>query len=131
MRLKDNPREWKKFVWLYSFIAIVLAALAYRKNRISVVTVEIILITAICCGVLVLFKPVLFRPIYGVCMRFFARVGNVMGKILLTILYFLALVPLAVILRLSGKDLLELKRSPEQKSYWKTPRRTGAYDQQF
>lgn len=131
MRLKDNPREWKKFVWLYSFVAILLAAFAYRKHQISVVALEMILIAGISCSVLVLFKPVLFRPLYRVSMRFFARVGNVMGKVLLTILYFLALVPLAAILRLSGKDLLELKRSPGQKSYWKTPRRTGAFDQQF
>ena len=131
MRLKDNPREWKKFIWLYSFVAIVLAALAYRKQRISAGTLESILVAGICCGVLALFKPVLFRPIYRICMGFFGCVGNAMGKALLTILYFLLLVPLAFILRFAGKDLLELKRAPGRKSYWKTPRRTGSFDQQF
>ena len=43
-------------------------------------------------------------------MRFFARVGNVMGKILLTILYFLALVPTG------GHFAFEWKRSSRNSS---------------
>ena len=67
-----------------------------------------------------LLKPVLLNPLRLV----WDKIGHVLGTIntyvLLTIFYFLILSPLGMIMRLFGKDILKVKLSPKQNSYWDT-----------
>lgn len=51
-----------------------------------------------------------------------AAAGRVVGPIALGILFYGVLTPLAVVMRLTGKDRLRLKRDPGADSYW-IPRR--------
>jgi hypothetical protein len=50
------------------------------------------------------------------------RLGWVLGKIVSPIvlgaLFFLAVLPMGLFMRLRGKDLLRLKMDPSAKSYW-------------
>ncbi len=54
--------------------------------------------------------------------RLWMRLGLLLGKVVspiaLGVLFYLILAPVGVVLRLTGKDLLSLKRSPHAKSYW-------------
>jgi len=45
--------------------------------------------------------------------------GWVMSRVILGILFYLAITPVALILRLRGKDLLDIKLDPAAASYWK------------
>ena len=59
------------------------------------------------------------------------HVGQVMGRLLLTVLFLLLVTPLGLLLRLLGKDLLELKRRPDAASYWHVAKKPGPLDRMF
>lgn len=131
LKLKENPREWQKFAAVLCVFLIGLTYLGFRKGFVSrgafpVVggVVGLILISS-------WIFPRAYRRIYRIGMTVSFRVGQVMGKILLTILFFVALVPLGLLLRLLGKDLLQLRRLPAGASYWQVARDGREFDRMF
>jgi hypothetical protein len=50
--------------------------------------------------------------------RFGLALGKVMIPLTMGIVFFLAVLPTGLIMRLAGKDLLRLKFDPKAKSYW-------------
>jgi Saxitoxin biosynthesis operon protein SxtJ len=65
-----------------------------------------------------LLRPALLAPLN----RIWARLGLLLGKIVSPIvlggLFFLIITPAAMILRWTGKDLLNLRREPRAATYW-------------
>lgn len=51
--------------------------------------------------------------------KFGYLLGHVVSLIVLSLLYFAVFTPLGMLLRLCGKDVLELKRQSSLASYWK------------
>jgi len=76
----------------------------------------------VCAGLLV---PVVLKPLHKVWMTFSIVMGWFMTRVILFVLFFLILTPTALLLRLLGKDLLNMKfdRNSSQ-SYW-LPRQKG------
>lgn len=71
--------------------------------------------------VLLLFS--LFKPVLLNALRLtWDKIGHVLGTIntyvLLTVFYFLILSPLGMIMRLFGKDILQLKWLKNKNTYW-------------
>ena len=62
--------------------------------------------------------PPILKPIHFVWMGLALVLGFFMSRILLTLLYFLILTPIGLFMRLTGKDLLNIKLQPESTSYW-------------
>jgi len=70
----------------------------------------------ICPGLLV---PVVLTPLHKVWMTFSIIMGWFMTRLILCILFFLILTPIALLLRLLGKDLLDIKfEKTSSESYW-------------
>jgi saxitoxin biosynthesis operon SxtJ-like protein len=46
--------------------------------------------------------------------------GFVNTRLLLAVVYFLVFAPIALVLRIAGKDLLERRRDPRRPTYWRT-----------
>ena len=74
-------------------------------------------------GSVILFVVTLARPsILGPLNRAWAKLGLLLGQvfnpILLGVVFFLVVTPMAVIRRLLGKDSLRLKSKPSLESYW-------------
>jgi hypothetical protein len=70
-------------------------------------------------------------PGYWLFMGVGLVVGNVVGRLLLALLYYLFFTPLALLRRLRGSDPLQLQR-PETESYWREVQGTGGdYERQF
>jgi hypothetical protein len=63
-------------------------------------------------------RPRLLHPLNIVWFRFGLLLGTVITPIVMALLYVTTIVPIGIILRLRGKDLLGLKREPERQSYW-------------
>ena len=57
------------------------------------------------------------RVVYKAWMSIAFIIGSVVSPVLLAILYFAMVTPMALIMRLLGRDALRLKR-PETSSYW-------------
>jgi hypothetical protein len=130
LKLKEEPKEWLKFTAVMAVLGVVMAALLHRRRLIAievVAGVSIALALAICaCAV----RPRWFRGFYRAGMTASFRVGQALGWVWLTIFFVLLLTPLGLLLRLCGKDLLEVKRRKTD-SYWRAARPPGGFDRQF
>lgn len=79
--------------------------------------------------------PWVLKPLQKAWMTLAILLGWVMTRVLMTVLFFLAITPIGLILRLAGKDLLDQKLEPKKPSYWKirpqSPRVPADYEKQF
>src|SRR5256885_17217061 len=93
-------------------------------RRLFPVVVGIAAFTLIVCAL----RPRLFRGFYRAGMTISFYIGQVMGRILLTVFFILVVTPLGLLLRLAGKDLLQLKRPPGAGSYWRPAKTSNQVD---
>lgn len=63
--------------------------------------------------------PLYFRFLYRIWMTLAIVIGTVMSRIFLVTIFYLLFTPLSLIIRLTGKDLLDRKIADSEKSYWK------------
>ncbi len=130
-KLKDTPREWQKYTAVMVLVA-ALICMALYKRRIMNVTALGCAIGVLALVVLIsLARPHWFRHFYRRGMIISYHVGQTMGVILLSVFFVIALTPLGLLLRLMGKDLLELKRNPAAKPYWQPARDNPHFDRMF
>lgn len=66
-----------------------------------------------------LLRPGILKPLNLLWFKFGLLLGKVIAPLVMLLVYFLAVVPTAVAIRLFGKDLLRLNKPPEsQTSLW-------------
>jgi hypothetical protein len=130
-KLKEDPREWRKFVLVGATVFTLASGLAWKRGRLSDAPFVVILVTLVTVVVAACAKPRWFRSSYRTAMTASFHVGQVMGRILLGILFLCFITPFALVLRLFGKDLLKLKRNPGSKTYWHPAKASGELDRQF
>ena len=68
---------------------------------------------------LALLRPALLLPVNRAWMTLGALLGLVVSPIVLGILFFGLFTPIALLMRLFGRDELRLRRSPAGVSYWR------------
>src|SRR4051812_10346092 len=117
-KLKENPKEWLKFTTAVCIVASVVIAGLSRRGVIRdelTWTLFAVVLTLLCIAAL---KPRWFRPLYRAGMSTMFYIGQVVGRVLLALIFLFVVTPLALLLRLLGKDLLRLRRNPAATSYW-------------
>jgi hypothetical protein len=78
-----------------------------------------------------LLAPAALAPLQKAWMALAVCLGFVMTRVLLTVLYYLVITPIGMVLRATGKDLIDRRRS-DAASHWKDhaePDEQGAYRQ--
>lgn len=118
LRLKEDPREWRKF-GLGSALLLALATglLAWRGTLAAPVAGGVLAGLLLVAGLAVV-RPAWFRGPYRVGMVVSDRLGRIVAPVLLGLIFFLVLTPLGLVLRLLGKDLLRLRRDPAATTWW-------------
>ncbi len=130
-KLKEDPREWRKFAWAALAALTIVAALLWRRGTLSAVGFGAVAGLAALLALGVALRPRPARPFYRAGMTVGFYLGQVIGRVLLAGVFLLVLTPLGLILRLAGKDLLRLRRDPRRASYWEPARFTSHFDRQF
>ena len=74
-------------------------------------------IFAVLVGVTGLIAPAVVRPIYTGWMIVAFPIGWTVSKVALGLMFFLVFLPVALVFRLTGRDVLRLKRTGDG-SYW-------------
>lgn len=69
-------------------------------------------------GGLGLALPGAIRWLYAVCMAVSFPIGWLLSQVMLAVLFYIIIMPIALLFRLRGRDLLQRKRLPEHKSLW-------------
>jgi hypothetical protein len=64
------------------------------------------------------FAPRLLRPLNRVWFRIGLLLHRIVSPLVMGAVFFLCVTPIALIMRLRGKDLLALRREPARASYW-------------
>ena len=83
--------------------------------------------------VLGLLMPAALKSLQKIWMTLALLMGWVMSRVILTAVFFFVLTPIGLILRLTGKDLLDMRARLKRESYW-SPHRTRPkedYENQF
>ncbi len=131
LRLKEDPREWRKFAWstcgVLGFIALILA----WREVVSWETWKGVAVVMALMAVAAFWWPTLFRRPYRVGMTASYFLGRVMGRLTLGILFTLMVVPLGILLRCLGVDPLGLKKNADAGSYWRTKKSYSDLDRAF
>ena len=76
-------------------------------------------------------RPTGFRWFYRFGMVTSAWLGERVGRVVLTIFFFVVITPLGRVLRLFGKDPLSLRRQPGAASYWQPAGKSENLDKMF
>ena len=114
--IKSAPRELRKFALAMAIQLALIAALLLWRERDYYWYFFVAAGLFVCPGLLV---PVVLKPIHKVWMTLAIIMGWVMTRLILTVLFFLVLTPTALLLRLLGKDLLNLKFNRDSsESHW-------------
>jgi hypothetical protein len=131
LKLKENPREWQKLV--LTGVVVLGGVSWWLWRRGSMAGNAFGAIVFLLSGTLLLcwLRPRLFRPVYRGVMTASFYVGQGMGRVLLAIFFVMVLSPLALMLRLLGKDLLRLKRDAQAETYWRPAKISQDFDRQF
>jgi predicted membrane metal-binding protein len=63
-------------------------------------------------------RPGLLAPLNRLWFRFGLLLNSIVSPIVMGLLFYLIITPFALFMRVTGKDLLHLKRDPKAQSYW-------------
>ena len=68
--------------------------------------------------VLGIFNSKILSPFNKVWIKLGELLGTIIAPIVMALVYFVVLTPISLIVRISGKDLLELKFLKKRETYW-------------
>ena len=118
-------------LWLLCFLALGASQYFLKGHPVAGF---VLMAVALLLGVPGLIRPALVRWVFVASMVLAFPIGWLISLLMLLFLYFMVLTPIAVFLRLGGRDLLGRKPSPGQDSFWepkKTPLDLGSYFRQY
>lgn len=131
LRLKEKPSEWTKFTAVMSLTLNIPFWLLWWNEFIPLA----VAITTGCIGIfatlLACIVPRWFRGFYRGGMTLSFHIGQLFGKVLLTLFFFLLVTPLGLLLRLLRKDLLRLKTGEKEETYWHSSKTNNEFDRMF
>lgn len=113
--IKTGKKDIRSFGVTIGIILLIVAGFLFYKEKESFQLFIYIAGSFISLGFLV---PIILKPIYLVWMIFAVILGWFMTRVILSLLFYLVVTPIGLVLRLLGKDLLELKKQEVQGSYW-------------
>lgn len=130
-KIKEDPREWRKFLLVMVTATTLLTGWLVYRHRLPPTPAGAIFACLAIGLFLGLWRPRLVRPIYRTVMTGSFYVGQVVGRVLLALVFGIVLTPLALVMRWMGHDGLGLRRDPGRASYWRVAKPMGPFDRQF
>jgi hypothetical protein len=123
-----GDRKFALFVAAVCGVGATWLVFAGRPNGALVLAVGVL-----AAGLIAWLKPGLLRPLNQAWMMLGLALGAVIGPIVLGVLFFGLFTPLAIALRLAGRDELRLRRAAPGASYWRSraPLEPGSFGRQY
>ncbi len=131
LKLKEDPKEWRKFALTGCVVALLLGSFAWWRGNVSSggfssIAGGLALVAGAAC-----WRAQWFRSPYRAAMTVSFRIGQVVGKVLLAVFFLFVLTPMALIMRMLGQDVLKLRHGQAATTYWQTVKKGGGFDRQF
>ena len=121
----------RKFGFFFTFVFAVAAAYFFYEANIA--WAYVFVITALIFLLITLIKSDALLPLNKLWMRFGLLLGIIVSPIVLGVIFFGLFTPIAMLMRLSGRDELRLKFS-QKASHWITrsePIKSESFKHQF
>ena len=128
--IKSNKKELISFGVTIGIIFIIISCvLFFNKSNLYQIFVYIA-IFFIGIGLII---PTLLKPIYLIWMTFSIIIGWIMTRVIISLLFYIIVVPIGLILKSFGKDFLQQKKSTNQSTYWnnRPTEQNQNYENQF
>lgn len=129
--IKSGKSDLRQFGISIGIILMIIAGFLFWKEK---DTFQIFLTCGIVLCVLGVVIPIILKPIYLPWMIFATFLGWIMTRLILSLLFYIIFTLIGVILRLFGKQFLELKWNRQNNTYWNyrsvKPERES-YEKQF
>ncbi len=131
LKLKEDPREWRKSASLSALgLAVAITVLHWRRILPLGGWVAGLTVLALVASSAWL-RPRWFRGYY----RFTQRLGFALvefgGCAVLALFFIIIIIPLGLVLRILGKDPLRLKRPTRSVTYWIESKENSPLDRMF
>lgn len=114
-KIQSTKKELREFAFVVGGVASAIGALLLWRGRPATpyfLTPGIVLI------VLGFLAPQILKPLQKVWMIFALIMGAIMSRVILGLLFFIAITPIRVIALIFGKQFLDLSFRKETDSYW-------------
>ena len=112
-----NKSSNRSFGLLFFIVFIVLGLWPIKNNLPPNYYLIIISFIFLILGIL---NSKILTPLNNVWIKFGEFLGRIIAPIIMALVYFIFLTPISLLVRIFGKDLLDIKFSKNQKSYWTT-----------
>ena len=130
--VKSDPVHLRKFGLTMGVALAIFGGLFFWRDR---AIAPYLFALAAAFLLLAALAPRALKPVQSVWMTLAIVLGWVMTRVLLIIVFFIGITPIAFIARVVGKRFLNLRFEPEEKSYWekREPETRGMerYESQF
>jgi hypothetical protein len=113
--LSPTPRQLRQFAGAWIVFSLVLAWRAFHRQHSA--AGEIFSAMAL-IGLAGCVKPNLVRWLFIGAIIVTFPLGWLMTQLMLGIMFYLVLTPLALFFRIKGRDVLQLKPKPDQSTWW-------------
>ncbi|HTY86868.1 MAG TPA: hypothetical protein VMB80_05330 [Candidatus Acidoferrum sp.] len=131
LNLKDEPREWRKSALLAALgLALVSSLLRWRHVLANPAWLVILAVLALVAAAALL-QPRWFRGYHLLSMRLGFAISRVLGRVALILFFVFVITPVGWLLRLAGKDPLQLKRPDEAATCWHPAKECSPLDRLF
>lgn len=131
LHFKEDPREWRKTALLGLIGPAVITGILRWRGVVSTSSLAAVLALIALAALCACLRPRWFRGYYRFTTRLGFQIIQVLGWGALAALFFVILTPFGWILRLLGKDLLELEAPRDQKTFWQPAKPDGSLDRMF
>ena len=128
--LNPSTRTLRQFAGLWILFMAGLAVWQYAVHARTGLAV-VLAALAVTVGPVGLVSPRLIKPVFVTWLTLAFPIGWVISRIILMILFWGVITPIAVVMRLSGRDVLGLRRQPGTTTYWTTKERPLAVRSYF
>jgi len=113
--IKESKKDLRKFGLTVGGVILAIGLVLFYFEKPSAIYFAVI------GGLLILFGalfPNILKPINKIWMSLAIILGFIMSRVILTILFYLLLTPIALLAKLVGKKFMILKYDKSAKSYW-------------
>ena len=119
-RSHDEPEQIgsdRSFAFVFTAFFAIVGGLRFRGTGLDPMTYAAFGASGVFL-LLGLVAPRLLHPLNVVWMKFAVLLNRIVSPIVMGLLFFFTITPMAILLRAMGKDLLRLKMDKDAKSYW-------------
>ena len=129
--IESSKKKLREFGLTIGIFLLILGGLALWRHKAHA---NFLFVTSSPFISLALVAPAALKPFQKIWMALALCLGWVMSRVILCVLFYAVLTPIALILRLAGKDLLQRRQGEKKDTFWTNHainKPTQSYENQF